>query len=132
VQGLLEALVEEGILSRLAPLKIANVASRTQHLAFLPEEEARPVAAGPRSWNPDPGPVLRELSVGELPLGYVETLMPVHRIAHSAALEAGAAGGLGGPRGVLAPLSAPDGRALEAGRGALLRVGHSRAAWRCR
>jgi hypothetical protein len=84
VQGLLEALVGEGILSRLAPLKIANVALSTQHLAFLREEEARPAAAGPRSWNPDPGAVLRELSIGELPLGYVETLMSVHRLAHIA------------------------------------------------
>jgi hypothetical protein len=84
VQGLLDSLLEAGILAR-TPQTIASPAlHHPLYLEFLEAEEARPVVSGPRTWNPDPGPVLREIVGRELELGYLEAVMPPHRLAHIA------------------------------------------------
>jgi hypothetical protein len=85
VQGLLEALLAEGILDREPPGKtIGQLPSSAMHLAFLKSEATRPVVAGPRFWNPDPGSVLDEVVGRGVEPGYIESVVPVHRIAHAA------------------------------------------------
>jgi len=54
------------------------------HLAFLESEVTRPVVPGPRFWNPDPQSVLQEVVGRGVEPGYIEAVVPVHRIAHAA------------------------------------------------
>ncbi|HEY6909781.1 MAG TPA: hypothetical protein VI356_10450 [Myxococcales bacterium] len=85
VKGLLEALLEAGILDRNRPqLATAQLPLSQLHLDFLEAEEARPVVPAPRSWNPDPGAVLREIVGRDMEAGYLEAALPVHRLAHIA------------------------------------------------
>ena len=85
VQGLLEALIAEGILDRAPPDKtIGQLPASEMHLAFLKREQERLATTEPRFWNPDPGAVLREIAGRDLPAGYIESVVTVHRIAHIA------------------------------------------------
>jgi hypothetical protein len=85
VQGLLEALVAEGILDREPPSStIGQLPPSELHLAFLEREAERMATAEPRFWNPDPGSVLREIAGREVEPGYIEAVVTVHRIAHIA------------------------------------------------
>jgi len=81
VKDLLEALVEAGIVERNAPEKSA-APNGPAHLRFLEREEARKAPAAARSWNPDPGAVFRDITGRDLEIGYLEAVMPVHRLAH--------------------------------------------------
>ncbi|HEX4382715.1 MAG TPA: hypothetical protein VH083_07190, partial [Myxococcales bacterium] len=54
------------------------------HFDFLEEEAKRPGVDGPRSWNPDSTAVLEEIIGLGVPIGYLETVMAVHRLAHIA------------------------------------------------
>jgi hypothetical protein len=84
VQGLLESLIEEGILDRAPAQTIAQLPLSAMHLAFLEAEKARPVTPAPRWWSPDPGAVLRDIAGRDLEPGYIEAVVPVHRLAHVA------------------------------------------------
>jgi hypothetical protein len=85
VQGLLEALLAEGVLDREPPGKtIGQLPSSAMHLAFLESERTRPVVPEPRFWNPDPSSVLKEVVGRGVEPGYIEAVVPVHRIAHAA------------------------------------------------
>jgi hypothetical protein len=85
VQGLLEALIGEGILEREPSGKsVGQLPPSELHLAFLKREEERVATAEPRWWMPDPGAVLRELTGRDLEPGYLEAVVPVHRLAHIA------------------------------------------------
>jgi hypothetical protein len=85
VQGLLQSLLEAGILARTPPQSIvAGAPLNPRYLEFLETEAARPVVSGPRTWNPDPGAVLREIVGRDLEAGYIEAVMPPHRLAHIA------------------------------------------------
>src|SRR4051812_29286213 len=83
VKDLLEALIEAGIVERAAPEK-TTAPCGAAHLRFLRNEEARHAPAEPRSWNRNPGAVFREITGRDLEVGYVEAVMPVHRLAHIA------------------------------------------------
>lgn len=85
VQGLLDALLAEGILDREPPGKtIGQLPSSAMHLSFLESERTRPVVPEPRFWNPDPGSVLQEVVGRGVEPGHIEAVVPVHRIAHAA------------------------------------------------
>src|SRR3954471_13837200 len=85
VKGLLEALLEEGIIAREPPEKsVSQLPLSAAHLEFVESEKARPAPPSPRSWNPDPGAVLREIAGRDLEPGYIEAVVPVHRLAHIA------------------------------------------------
>ncbi|HEY2030802.1 MAG TPA: hypothetical protein VGH20_16510 [Myxococcales bacterium] len=85
VKPLLESLLEAGILAReSAPKSAAQVALSAAHHAFLESERARPATEVPRFWNPDPGSLLQEITGRSIEPGYIESIVPVHRIAHIA------------------------------------------------
>jgi hypothetical protein len=85
VQGLLEALIGEGILEREPPgTAIGQLPPSALHLAFLEKEQKRLAVEEPRFWSPDPAAVLREITGRELDPGYLEAVVPVHRLAHIA------------------------------------------------
>lgn len=85
VRGLLEALIDGGFLGRTpAEKQIASLPLSAAHREFLEEEKTRPAPAEPRAWSPDPGAVLREIVGRDLEAGYIEAVMPVHRLAHVA------------------------------------------------
>ncbi|HEY2028124.1 MAG TPA: hypothetical protein VGH20_02855 [Myxococcales bacterium] len=85
VQGMLEVLVEEGILARSKPEHVGFEAKDSAwHRKFLAYDERRPVVDGPRFWNPDAGAVLREVCGRDVPTGYIESVVGVHRMAHVA------------------------------------------------
>ena len=85
VRGLLETLIEEGIIDREPPEKsVSQVPLSQAHLDFVESEKSRPAPDAPRSWNPDPGAVLREIAGRDLEPGYIEAVVPVHRLAHIA------------------------------------------------
>ncbi|HZX93406.1 MAG TPA: hypothetical protein VFE90_02745, partial [Myxococcales bacterium] len=85
VKDLLEALMEAGLVDRSPPVRTtAQVPLSSAHLEFLKAEEERPVLPAPRFWNPDPGAAVRETVGRDLEVGYVESVMPVHRLAHIA------------------------------------------------
>jgi hypothetical protein len=83
VKDLLEALVDAGIVERAPPEK-ATAPCGAAHLRFLEREKTRRAPAEPRSWNRDPGAVFREICGRDLEAGYLEAVMPVHRLAHIA------------------------------------------------
>jgi len=81
VRELLEALLAEDILSREAPKPTAE----TDYHRRWQEEEARRVApTEPLWWNPDCSQVMERLTGRPLELGFLETVVPVHRVAHPA------------------------------------------------
>lgn len=85
VRDLLGSLMDEGILGHAPPPKtIAQLPLSAMHLEYLRAEETRPVTPVPRWWSPDPGAVLREMTGRDLEPGYVEAVVPVHRLAHVA------------------------------------------------
>ena len=85
IKSLLESLLEAGLIDRNPPPKTsAQLPLSEAHFEFVKEEAERPGVDGPRSWSPDADAVLREIVGRGLPTGYVETVMPVHRLAHIA------------------------------------------------
>jgi hypothetical protein len=85
VKDLLETLIEAGLLDRERHQQTtAQLPLSEAHLQFLEAEKARPVVPAPRFWNPDPGAVLREIVGRDLEAGYLEAVVPVHRLAHVA------------------------------------------------
>jgi hypothetical protein len=85
VQGMLEVLVAEGILARSKPEQVPFEAKDSAwHRKFLAYEERRTIVAEPRFWNPDAGAVLREVCGRDVPTGYIECVIGVHRVAHVA------------------------------------------------
>ena len=85
-QGLLDALLEAGLIDRNGPEKSLVQAPplSDDHFAFLKDEAERPGVDGPRSWSPDAESVLQEIIGRGVPTGYVESVMAVHRLAHIA------------------------------------------------
>ncbi|MCK8501915.1 hypothetical protein VZQ01_21430 [Myxococcus faecalis] len=81
VKELLEALLEEGVVTREAPTLAFESESHRKYLAM----EARRVApTEPLWWNPDAPEVMRRLTGRPLELGFLEAVLPVYRIAHPA------------------------------------------------
>jgi hypothetical protein len=81
VRELLEALLAEDILSREPP----KTASESDFHRILLEAEARREApTEPLWWNPDCPQVMERLTGRPLELGFLEAVLPVHRIAHPA------------------------------------------------
>ncbi|HEX8439351.1 hypothetical protein [Archangium sp.] len=81
VKELLEALLAEDILSREAPKPAAE---STQHQRFLEAEARREAPTEPLWWNPDGPQVMERLLGRPLELGFLEAVLPVHRLAHPA------------------------------------------------
>ncbi|HEX4385925.1 MAG TPA: hypothetical protein VH083_23370, partial [Myxococcales bacterium] len=84
IQDLLTSLLEAGLIDREPPKAVANPPLSQAHFDFLEEEAKRPGVDGPRSWNPDSQAVLEEIIGLGVPIGYLETVMAVHRLAHIA------------------------------------------------
>ena len=78
VSGLLDDLIGAGILAR-APLR-PQAAPSQAHLDFLALEQARP-ALEARFWAPG---LLREITGRDLPMGFLESVVPIYRLAHIA------------------------------------------------
>ncbi|MFE8600713.1 hypothetical protein [Archangium violaceum] len=81
VRELLETLLAEDILSREAPKPSAGSVS---HQKFLEAEAQREAPTEPLWWNPDCPRVMERLTGRPLELGFLETVLPVHRVAHPA------------------------------------------------
>ncbi|MFP2932902.1 hypothetical protein ACLESO_48695 [Pyxidicoccus sp. 3LG] len=81
VQGLLASLLEENILSREAP---KTAVESPYHKRILEIEEKREAPTEPLWWNPDTSKVTQTLAGRPLEVGYVEAMLPVHRLAHPA------------------------------------------------
>ncbi|PTL80712.1 hypothetical protein [Vitiosangium sp. GDMCC 1.1324] len=81
VRELLEALLSEDILSREAP---SASPESDQHERFLAEEARRDAPTEPLWWNPDCPQVMERLVGEPLELGFIEAVVPVHRVAHPA------------------------------------------------
>lgn len=82
-RALLEQLIAEGIIERgddASPLPSETATFRN----FAAYERERPAPAEPKWWNPDCAPILQEVTGRPLELGYIETVLPVHRLAHPA------------------------------------------------
>ena len=83
VQEWLEALLYEGIIEREnrseRPLDESPVFQK-----FMEHEANRKAPTKPAWWYPDPAPVLDSLVGRTLELGFLEAVVPVHRIAHPA------------------------------------------------
>jgi hypothetical protein len=81
VRELLEALLAEEILSREAP----KPSSRAElHQRFLEAEARREAPTEPLWWNPDCSRVMERLTGRPLELGFLEAVLPLHRVAHPA------------------------------------------------
>ncbi|QRO00175.1 hypothetical protein JRI60_14705 [Archangium violaceum] len=81
VRKLLEALLAEDILSREATKPPAE---SDQHRQMLEAEAQRVAPTEPLWWNPDCPRVMERLAGRPLELGFLEAVLPVHRIAHPA------------------------------------------------
>ncbi|WP_309894547.1 hypothetical protein [Archangium sp.] len=82
VSRLLEALLAENILSREA---VAKPAPESEfHRSMLEAEAQRGAPTEPLWWNPDCARVMERLTGRPLELGFLEAVLPVHRIAHPA------------------------------------------------
>ena len=79
VKELLEGLIDAGILAR-APQRNLPARPSQKHLDFLAAEDSRPPVEA-RFWAPG---LLRDLTGRELEMGYLESVVPVHRLAHVA------------------------------------------------
>jgi hypothetical protein len=85
LKELLETLIEAGILAREASQHSASQAALSAtHFDFLDREQARPATEVPRWWSPDPSPIFQEITGSELDIGFLESIVPVHRLAHIA------------------------------------------------
>jgi hypothetical protein len=86
VKELLESLIDAGILAREADRQTAaQTALSAAHHDFLDREQARPATEVPRFWSPDPSPIVEEVTGrGGLDIGFLESIVPVHRLAHIA------------------------------------------------
>jgi hypothetical protein len=85
VKELLESLIDAGILAReVAHQTAAQTALSAAHYEFLDREQARPATEVPRWWSPDPSPILEEIAGRGLEIGFLESIVPVHRLAHIA------------------------------------------------
>ena len=80
VRELLDSLLEAGLLDRRPPPKRPEVSAL--HLEFLEAEKVRRAPPKPLFWTGSG--VMREITGRELPLGYLEAVVPVHRVAHAA------------------------------------------------
>ncbi|HEX5745879.1 MAG TPA: hypothetical protein VFZ09_06525 [Archangium sp.] len=81
VRELLEALLAEEILSREAP----KPSPRAElHQRFLETEDRREAPTEPLWWNPDCARVMERLTGRPLELGFLEAVLPLHRVAHPA------------------------------------------------
>ena len=81
VQELLAALLTEGILTREPP---APKAETDYHRRVLQREATRAAPETPLWWNPDTPGVTQRLAGRALELGWVEAMLPLHRLAHPA------------------------------------------------
>lgn len=81
IRRLLEALLAEEILSREATKPSSE---SEQHQRMLEEEARREAPTEPLWWNPDCARVMERLTGQSLELGFLEAVVPVHRIAHPA------------------------------------------------
>jgi hypothetical protein len=81
VSRLLEALLAENILSREA---VKPEAMSEFHRKMLETEAQREAPTEPLWWNPDCPRVMERLTGRPLELGFLEAVLPVHRIAHPA------------------------------------------------
>jgi hypothetical protein len=85
VKELLESLLEAGLLAREASQQTAaQTALSAAHYDFLEREQARPATGVPRWWSPDPTPIFEAITGRGLPVGFLESIVPVHRLAHIA------------------------------------------------
>jgi hypothetical protein len=84
VQELLGNLLEAGVLTRSPPVAAPQLALSAAQLAFLDAEEKRPAPSAPSFWIPNTPAVMREVTGRELEQGYLEAVVPVHRLAHIA------------------------------------------------
>jgi len=82
VRELLEALLAEDILSREAPTP--PPAESDRHRRFLAAEDRREAPTEPLWWNPDCPKVMEQLTGRPLELGFLEAVVPLHRVAHPA------------------------------------------------
>jgi hypothetical protein len=81
VKGLLEMLLAEDILSR-QEIKPSN--ETDYHKEMLEREAKRQAPTEPMWWIPDCAQVMQKLTGRPLELGYLEAMLPVHRVAHAA------------------------------------------------
>jgi hypothetical protein len=81
VRELLEALLAEDILSREPPKPVAE---SEYHRKLLEAEAQREAPTQPLWWNPDGPQVMERLTGRPLELGFLEAVLPVHRVAHAA------------------------------------------------
>jgi hypothetical protein len=81
VRELLEALLAEEVLSREAP----KPSPRAElHQRFQEAEARREAPTEPLWWNPDCARVMERLTGRPLELGFLEAVLPLHRVAHPA------------------------------------------------
>ncbi len=82
VRELLEALLDEEILSREAPKPAPSESD--VHRSWMEAEARRVAPTEPLWWNPDCPRVMERLVGRPLELGFLEAVIPVHRVAHPA------------------------------------------------
>ncbi|MDY7230803.1 hypothetical protein [Hyalangium rubrum] len=81
VKNMLEALLNEEVLSREPPKPPPE---SEHHRKMLEAEALRDAPTEPLWWNPDCPRVMERLVGRPLELGFLESVLPVHRIAHPA------------------------------------------------
>ncbi|MCP3141538.1 hypothetical protein [Pyxidicoccus xibeiensis] len=81
VKELLEALLEEGVLTREAPTLAFDSES---HRKYLDSEARRMAPTEPLWWNPDAPQIMQQLAGRPLELGFLEAVVPVYRVGHPA------------------------------------------------
>jgi hypothetical protein len=81
VKELLEALLAEEILSREAPTPPSETDA---HRRMMEAEARRQAPTEPLWWNPDCPRVMEQLVGRPLELGFLEAVIPLHRVAHPA------------------------------------------------
>jgi hypothetical protein len=82
VRELLEVLMAEDILSREAPAPAP--AETESHRRWMEFEATRQAPTEPLWWNPECSSVMERLTGRPLELGFLEAVLPVHRLAHPA------------------------------------------------
>jgi hypothetical protein len=82
VRELLEALLDEEILSREVPKPPSS--ESVVHRSWMEAEAQRVAPTEPLWWNPDCPRVMEQLVGRPLELGFLEAVVPVHRVAHPA------------------------------------------------
>ncbi|MFE8600328.1 hypothetical protein [Archangium violaceum] len=84
VRELLEVLVAEDILSREPPAPAPAPSESESHRRWMELEATRQAPTEPLWWNPDCASVMERLTGRPLELGFLEAVVPVHRLAHPA------------------------------------------------